>query len=555
MKVLLTTLNAKYIHKNLALRLLYCASNQKEDCILHEFTIKDDSKKIVSMILDYDCEIIVFSTYIWNIEPTLEIVQMIKEIDPKKHIVLGGPEVSFNSFELLDQGIDALSLGEGEISLWAYVTMLNQGESYEVDGIYTKDYPNRRYQKIDLAYNEGLKSPYFLSMDESDMDKRYLYLETSRGCPYGCSYCLSSTDRSVRLYSLPYIMDTLKQISISSIKQVKLLDRTFNVDPNRALKIVRFINDYCMNQIFQFEIVAETLSEELLLFIENEADLSRFRFEIGVQSFHPKTLTSVNRIQNNERLKEVIARMRKAGAIMHVDLIAGLPFENYEQFALSFGKLFDLHADELQLGVLKLLKGTKLRKEADQYQFIYEEGAPYTIQATAWLSEKELDLIKDSAHAVEKYYNSSRCRYVIDMLVKHQHIEAFALFERLGNKLSRMKRPYQIHQLYESFLQIDLDVDRIWLEELLLTSYYGLFKQKPKRFLEALDLDIRKSVMKFMEEKSNYDSHTLYHYGMVERCYLEKSGYQVVIYHKDQSLPKRYFVDKELSRIKEFTIG
>ncbi|MEG0265636.1 MAG: DUF4080 domain-containing protein [Erysipelotrichaceae bacterium] len=551
MKVLLTTLNAKYIHKNLAIRLLYCASPIKESTQICEFVIKDDPYRICESILSYECDVVVFSTYIWNRIPTMSVIHLLKEKNPHVHIIMGGPEVSFDSFSLCDQGVDALSLGEGEISLWNYIEMLSKKGTYEVKGIYTLEYPNKEYQKIDLRFNEQNESPYFLAMDDKDMGNRYLYLETSRGCPYGCSYCLSSTDRKVRLYSTDYIMNTLKQISTSSVKQVKLLDRTFNVDPTRALKMVRYINEHCVNQIFQFEIVAETLSEELLTFIEKEADVNRFRFEIGVQSFYPKTLSAVNRIQNNQRLKEVIERLHKAKAIMHVDLIAGLPYENYLQFKDSFNKLFDLHASELQLGVLKLLKGTKLRKEASLYEFIYEDLPPYTISSTAWLSEVELDRIKASAQAVEKYYNSGKCRYVIDQLIQDKVITPFSLFESLGEQLEAMKRPYQLHQLYESFLKIDLKVKREYLDSYLMRNYYAIFKQKPKKIIDPLDLTIRKKVMKFMEENSEEDALTLYHYGMVERCYLDELGYQVVIYNSQHRLPKRYFVNLDINYYKE----
>ncbi|MEG0841997.1 MAG: DUF4080 domain-containing protein [Erysipelotrichaceae bacterium] len=551
MKVLLTTLNAKYIHKNLAIRLLYCASPIKKSTQLCEFVIKDDPEKISQTILSYATDVVVFSTYIWNSKPTLEVIKRLKQANPKLHIIMGGPEVSFDSFSLCGQGVDALSLGEGEISLWKYIDMLSNKASYEVKGMYTKAFPNKEYQKIDLSFNEQNESPYFMAMDDKDMGNRYLYLETSRGCPYGCSYCLSSTDRMVRLYSTDYIMNTLKQISTSSVKQVKLLDRTFNVDPKRALKMVRYINEHCVNQIFQFEIVAETLSEELLTFIEKEADINRFRFEIGVQSFYPKTLNAVNRIQNNQRLKEVIERLHKAKAIMHVDLIAGLPYENYPQFKDSFNKLFDLHASELQLGVLKLLKGTKLRKEASLYEFVYEDEPPYTISSTAWLCEKELDKIKATAQSVEKYYNSGKCRYVIDQLMIDQVIDPFTLFEKLGEQLEAMKRPYQLHQLYESFLKLDLKIEKVYLESYLMRNYYAIFKQKPKKIIEPLDLTIRKKVMKFMEENSEEDALTLYHYGVVERCYLDELGYQVVIYNKEHRLPKRYFVDLKIRYFKE----
>lgn len=383
-KTLLTTCNAKYIHKNLALRWIYTTCPNKEDVILKEYTIKDDSHRIIEDILSMQVEVVCFSCYIWNIEKTKEIIKELKKRQNDIHIFVGGPEVSFSSFELLEEGVDAICIGEGEESVWEYIQML-ETKPREIRGIYTKQFPNKEYRKVDLAWLETFEDPYFLSMDTNDMGKRYLYLETSRGCPYGCTYCLSSTDRSVRMFSEDYVIKLLEQISKSDVKQVKFLDRTFNSNPQRALRIARYINEHCKNQIFQFEIVAETLSEDLLQFFCEEADVSRFRFEVGVQSFKEKTLASVGRIQNNARLVEVLHRLKQAGCILHVDLIAGLPYEGMQSFEQSFNTLFSLQAGEVQLGILKLLKGTKLRSQQEEFSFDYHEHAPYDVVSTAWL--------------------------------------------------------------------------------------------------------------------------------------------------------------------------
>lgn len=551
LKVLLTTLNAKYIHKNLALRWLYVASHNKENVRIKEYTIKHDIQKIAEELIQDEADIIAFSVYIWNIKQTMEIVSYIKQ-KCNKHIILGGPEVTYESFDLLKQGVDAISLGEGEIAFWNYIKMLESNTTYEVEGIYTEAYPNTKIQKVDLKYNESLIDPYFLEMDKQEMSKRYFYFETSRGCPYACEYCLSSTDNQVRMFSEDYVFMILEKISKSDIRVVKLLDRTFNVHPKRALKIARYMNDKCPNQIFQFEIVAETLSEELLEFFEKEADKNRFRFEIGVQSFHSKTLTAVGRIQNNKRLVEVIKRLQKANVVMHLDLIAGLPYEGLELFKHSFNQLYDLHIDEIQLGILKLLKGTKLKAKKEEYHYLYNDNPPYDVEETKWLTRKEMKEIHDCAHAVEKYYNSGKCRYSIDTILEFGlYSDAFSLFFELGKKMNDLKRPYQPHDLFKLLKEL-IEDNRI--DDILKYDYYPIFKQKPKMFLKnTITEETRKELLEMCYDKKIINEEEMYHYTHIDRVYYKhRSGYQLLVYSKKQDYPVRYFIDgKEIEKMEE----
>lgn len=551
MKVLLTTLNAKYIHKNLALRWLYVSSYCKQDVCIKEYTIKEDIEKIVDELANDEAEVVAFSVYIWNVEPTMQIIKRLKE-KTNKHIMIGGPEVTYDSYHLIDEGVDAISLGEGEIAFWQYIQMLENKESYEIQGIYTKAHPNKTVMKVDLSYNESLENPYFLTFDMKDMKNRYFYFETSRGCPYRCEYCLSSTDNKVRMFSEEYVFSILEKISKSDVKIVKLLDRTFNVHPSRALKIAKYMNECCPNQIFQFEIVAETLSEELLEFFCEEADKKRFRFEIGVQSFQNKTLEAVGRIQNNERLVEVITRLQKANVVMHVDLIAGLPFEGLELFKHSFNSLYELHTDEIQLGILKLLKGTKLKDKQDEYEYIFNHTPPYDILKTKWLSEKELQMINGCAHAVEKYYNNGRCRYVIDHIIDlGLYSDAFSLFLELGKQMEKLQRPYQPHHLFELIKTVLNDQDESIVDGLLNYDYYRIFKQKPKMYLKnKISSEKRKEIYALFIERGIIKEEEVYHYAHIDTInYQEKMGYQLVLYNNQQTYPKRWFIDEE--RIEE----
>ncbi len=554
-KVLLTTCNAKYIHKNLALRWLYTTAPHKECVTIREYTIKEQEEWIAQDILSVQPEVVCFSCYIWNIQLIRRVIVLLKQQNSDLHILVGGPEVSYESYDLLDEGVDAISIGEGEQSVWEYITMLEEAKAYPVSGIYTKQYPNTEYRKTDLAWLERFEAPYFMEMDEAGMDRQYFYLETSRGCPYGCTYCLSSADRAVRMFSMEYIMRILHKLKDSRVTQVKLLDRTFNADPKRALQIARYMNEYCTHQIFQFEIVAETLSEELLQFFCEEAVPGRFRFEIGVQSFHTRTLHAVGRTQNNERLIEVIQRLKASGAVMHVDLIAGLPYEDLNLFQVSFDTLFSLQASELQLGILKLLKGTKLRSQRESYHFVFQGNAPYDVRASAWLKEEELQRIHACAEAVEKFWNSAACRSVITAILKlHWYESAFALFMDLGQEYEKLPRPYQPYELFCCFYPLLNTQDERLVDAILLMQYYRNFKQKPHRFTRPwVTLEKKKELLSFALKQGIANQDTLFRYGVADIGYCGEAGYQLVLYNRHQQYPRQWFINEEMTEIKEMT--
>lgn len=554
MKVLLTTLNAKYIHKNLALRWIFQARPNDCHVQLHEYTLKDDENRIVLELVEGDYDLICFSVYIWNIDPILSIVAKCRSCGLTCKILAGGPEVSYESSDLLERGFDALSLGEGEESVWEYTHMLIKKQSYEISGVMTKEHPNQTLRKTSLAFLETLDDPYFMDMDKEDMGQRYLYLETSRGCPYGCEYCLSSTDRSLRMFSLPYVLILLEKLSKSEVKQVKLLDRTFNADPNRALQIARFMNEHCKKQIFQFEVVAETLSEELLVFFETEADPKRFRFEIGVQSFHEPTLKAVGRIQNNARLQEVITRLSNANVVLHVDLIAGLPYEDKRTFQHSFDTLFALGASELQLGILKVLKGTALKKKQEDFGFVYDEHAPYAIRKTNWLDTLELSSIEQCATAVEKYWNKGACRFTIQtMLAKGWCDSAFVLFERLGEAYAKLPRPYAPQHFYQAFVTVFKELDAHHLISCLNMDYYRNKKQRPPHFHEDKCTKKERTKIKELAKAFGIASFDLDHYAdMVYGYDSHQYGFLLIIYPHHEQIGKRWFVNESITEIKEW---
>ena len=542
---MLTTLNAKYIHKNLALRWLYSANLKHIPCILKEYVIAQDLDKIAMELLDEEADVIAFSCYIWNIEPTRRIIQKLRQ-KSDVHIVVGGPEVSYGSEYLLEEGIDAIMIGEGEIAFWAYIDSLIEAKPKSIIGVYTKQFPNTVQARVDLAFNETLPTPYFPDYDAADMGKRYLYVETSRGCPYSCTYCLSSTDQHVRLYSEEYILDVLEKIAQSEVKIVKLLDRTFNVMPQRALRIARYMNEYCVNQVFEFEVVAETLSTELLKFFIEEADKSRFRLEIGVQSFHQPSLKAVGRRQDNDKIVSIIRMLQQAGVIIHVDLIAGLPYEDMSEFQRSFNRLFDLHCAELQLGILKTLKGTKLNEEKDKYHLEFNENPPYDVVKTAWVNQEDLRRLNQCAYAVERYYNNGRCRTSIITLLDYLDIDAFTFFMALGERLNLLKRPYSIEQAFLVLKETALmfSEDEANIVAIINCDYYRLHKQRPKKLSTfTLEQDLRKAFIQQAARQGIANKDTLYHYACFDTIYDHHTlGLQCILYTQKQDYPKRWLI-------------
>lgn len=542
MKVLLTTLNAKYIHTNLALRWLYVARDPKFDVLIKEFTIRDYLEDIVLQINEIKPDIIGLSIYIWNNEESKRLVLLIKELLPNVRIIIGGPEVSYEVDDWLDYPIECILQGEGEKIFWQACR-----NETNIDGYVSSKYQSdTKYAKVEIDWLETLESPYFLEMDNEQRKNRYLYIETSRGCPYQCSYCLSSLDRKVRMFSNEYIIKQLKMLELYDCKQVKFLDRTFNVHPQRALLIAQTIEQLNVNFSFQFEIVADTLNEELLEFFEN-SNKDRYRFEVGVQSFNKKTLDAVSRYQDLDKLITNIKRLHQAGCLLHVDLIGGLPYEDLSSFKESFTKLYSCHSGEIQVGLLKLLKGTRLKNQSDEFGFMFEENAPYTIMQTKWLSQNDVMIIQDVYHAVEKLYNNQKASETLDYCFDKGY-PIFDIFASVGAKIRANKSQIQVDSLfmflYESLSEYKILKDNI-LKALINNDYYMHFKQVPKNlFLDDLDKATIRSLSKQWVQHSMFDEYELYNYGKIKYgLHNNKIAYQVLFYNSQHTKPKRVWVE------------
>lgn len=544
MKILLTTLNTKYIHKNLAIRWLYVTCPKELSIDIQEYTINDQLDDVCDKMYLSQYDVVGLSVYIWNAELTKEWIKKIKVINPNIRILLGGPEVSYENDDWFDLPIEGIIQGEGEKVFWDY--LLNS----QSKGVKLSKGICEFQVKTDIQWLEQFENPYFLSFDLKDINNRYLYLECSRGCPYHCQYCLSSNDNNVRLFSLDYLFSIMAQLPKYRIRQVKFLDRTFNSLNKRALILMEHLNDLPTMSNFHMELVAETLNEELLDYMVRKLNPNKFRFEIGVQSFNIDTLKAVGRYANVERLKEVINRLNTNHIIMHTDLIAGLPFEDLISFERSYNELFALNTKEIQVGILKLLKGTKLRQDADKYAMIAHQKAPYDIISNKWLSQNDLEVIKLVYKATEKGYNNSRLRYTIDELITYFGFSPFQLMIHLGTVIADLARPYQNRDLFLNvYMKLKAFIDHDTLKGLLLIDYYQNSKQKPKwLFNEDHKGDVRKMLLK----KKFVNAHIFDNYCVVTLA--TNQGvclYQLVIYNAKQEVAQRYIININNETIKE----
>lgn len=529
MKTLITTLNAKFIHTALSLRLLYVASKDQYDVDFKEYTIKDDLDHVKDDILNMQIDVVAFSCYIWNIEPIGKLCQLLKKAKPDIIIILGGPEVTYEPQHFLETlPIDYVMSGEGEETFPMLLGQIQNKQAINVCGVSYPGYISKEVAQVDLAYVEKLDSPYNLKQDEKDKANRILYFETSRGCPFQCQYCLSSLEKGLRFFSHEYLAKQLDIVIHSGAKTVKLLDRSFNASVPHALFILDYLfKHYEKGQQFQFEINADVFASELVDFINENAPEGLLRFEIGIQSTHEPTNRAVKRMQNFERLCEVVKALMAGGKCdLHLDLIAGLPHESYERFAKSFDDVFAFRAKELQLGFLKLLRGTSLRIDASDFGYIYDERPPYEMSRSHWLSPDEIQKIHQAEDMLEKYWNSGRFSLSMNAIMDNEP-SAFDFFYRLSCFYEAKGYKRIGYQLYDLFKCLNEFTNNQYFD-LLLQDYLTHYKTRPKRWYDTtLNQEERKKVIEQLVLKKLYTQDTLYRYAYIEKL---KDSYLVAIY-------------------------
>ena len=456
MNILLAAINAKYIHSNLAVYSLKSSAGEYSEKIdLAEFTINNQTEDIFRSIYQKKPDLLFFSCYIWNRSVVLDLAENIRKVMPDVVIWAGGPEVSYDAeqFLLENPQFDGVMIGEGEYTFYRLLRYYvdQEGSLAEISGI---TYYEKRGGEIRATGSARMldtldELPFVYQVPET-FANRIIYYESSRGCPYSCSYCLSSIDKRVRFRSLELVKKELSVFLEHKVPQVKFVDRTFNCRHDHAMEIWRFLSEHDNGVTnFHFEIAADILTEE-------EIDLlSRMRpglvqLEIGVQTVNEKTLGAINRSAKFEKIADRVKRISAAKNIhQHLDLIAGLPYEDYDSFKDSFDAVYALKPQELQLGFLKVLRGSQMHQEAEKYGILYHSQPPYEVLATKWISCDELLRLKEVEEMVEVYYNSQQFRYTIDALEKLFE-RPFALYEALadyykgqmleGKSFSRMQR-------------------------------------------------------------------------------------------------------------------
>lgn len=556
MKTILTTFNAKYIHTSLALRWLYVANKDRFDISFKEYTIKEQVGKVARELLDSDSDVIGISVYIWNVEQTRELISLLKAEKPELIIILGGPEVMYEpDFFLHNWNIDYVIGGEGEFVLGELLTAIEAGYTAEIKGVSSRDHISKVIVQADLEKLASLPSPYMLEEDREDMKNRMVYFETSRGCPYQCQYCLSSLEKGVRYYPKEYILENLGYMIDNGAKQIKFLDRTFNLNKEHTHTVFDFlIKNYRPKLSCQFEVYADLLKDETIDYLNTNLSKKFFRFEIGIQSTYEPTNIAVRRRQDFPLLARNVKKIMDGGKIdLHLDLIAGLPYETLERFIKSFNDVFSLGAKEVQLGFLKMLRGTNLRKQAAQYGYKYDEQAPYEIECNADISSQELDRIHEAEHALEKFWNSGRFpRTMNELFGIYYQGRYFELFDEIGQYYKAQNLPHRGYQLEELFrylhnFLLSKDID---LFECLRTDYYNNFTRRPQGFwADVMDKKQRKQLLYQIGQDRGFLSKYRLNRKVIEKQtavdYVSGNEYRLTVFIDDKRLSIPYCVQAE----------
>ncbi|MFR7507359.1 MAG: B12-binding domain-containing radical SAM protein [Blautia wexlerae] len=482
MKILLVACNAKYIHSNLAVYDLQAyASDYADHIVLKEYTINQQKDDIMRDIYLEHPDVVCVSCYIWNLSFVKELMADLIKILPGADFWAGGPEVSYDAEKFLTENSEfkGVMVGEGE-------------ETFkELAGYYVEKNPQDLKNMTGICYRDGdqiihngwrqimdLSSIPFIYKDLSEFKNRIIYYESSRGCPFSCSYCLSSIDKKLRFRDTETVKKELQFFIDNKVPQVKFVDRTFNCKHDHAMAIWKYINEHDNGVTnFHFEISADLLREEEL----QEMSTMRpglIQLEIGVQSTNPDTIKVIHRTMDFEKLKGIVDRIHSFGNIhQHLDLIAGLPYEDYDSFRNSFNDVYALKPQQLQLGFLKVLKGSHMMEMCREYGIVYKTQEPYEVLSTKWLDYDHVLKLKTVENMVEVYYNSGQFQNTLEYLEKF-FPDAFSIYERLGSfymekgygdvSHTRMRR-------YEILLEFLEDVPEISMDQVKDQMVYDLY--------------------------------------------------------------------------------
>ena len=513
-KIVLTAINSQYVHLNVAVRYLkkYVEKNSDIKLDIYETNINNQLMNIIKDLFEKQPDMIIFSTYIWNKEYVFSITKELKKILPDVKIALGGPEVSYEWDKIMaeNQEIDYIFTGEGEKVLLNFFTK----DISEVKGVVYREGERLKYNGIEPLI-ENLDIIPFPYDDEELQDRtKIFYYESSRGCPFNCSYCMSSIDKSVRYYSLDRTKEDLKRFIDSPIKLLKFVDRTFNLSKEKYMAIWRFLlENYREGITFHFEINANIFDDETLDFLETEPK-GYFQFEIGVQTIDAQAMKSIGRINKLEKLEHNIRRISR-NIHLHLDLIAGLPYETYDKFRESFDYVHRLKPEMIQLGFLKLLKGTKMYDEREKYRYKYFSKPPYEVFSNEFISFAEMVKLKNLEKVLGFYYNSEKFPESVQWIIENHYESAFSFYEDVAEYFDKRgylkvnhKESTLFTLLYEFYLDKGLKDREIFVEYLkydyLMLGKTGFY---PEWFKSEKDGELYDELIRERNYKSIREGH------------------------------------------------
>lgn len=521
LKILLTTLNSKFIHTNLAIRYIKESIKDLADVEIREYTINNQLDYILKDIYLAGYDAVFFSTYIWNVYDIVKLCENLKKVNPKLIIGLGGPEVSYDSEDAMAkyEFVDYILRGEGEMVMRDLVKYFNgeidikdvDGVTYRCDGEVIKNKERELLKDLDL-----IPSPYE-NLNVKEYENRIVYYETSRGCPFNCQYCLSSAIKGLRYFSIDRVKRDLKKLIDAKVSQIKFIDRTFNANKKFAKEIMKFLmendNGYTT---YHFEVTAHLLDDDMLEFLKDCKE-GLFQFEIGVQTTNQEALDAVGRRDDFEKLSHVVKTIESYQNIhQHLDLIAGLPYEGYDSFEKSFNDVFALQIEQLQLGFLKMIKGTGMRARAEEFEYEYKNYAPYEVLCNKFISYDEILKLKDIEDILERYYNSNNFSLSVKYIIENYYSEsAFKFFEDFANYFNEMgyfhlaQGKNQLYSILADFYKEKIGENYDLFMEILKYDYVSLGKisSVPNIFNKLEVKDMKARVHEFLHNRENLEKY------------------------------------------------
>ena len=481
MNIVLAAINAKYIHSNLAVYSLRAYAQQYKDEIqIAEYTINQQIDDILMDLYKKKPDVLCFSCYIWNLSYVEELIRELGKIFPSVPIWVGGPEVSYDTKDVLERlpEVTGVIFGEGEKTFLEVVEYYH-GKDIKLSEIKGIAYRGEEGEFLQNSWREvmDLSEVPFVYHDMADFKNKIIYYESSRGCPFSCSYCLSSIDKCLRFRKLELVEKELQFFIDEKVPQVKFVDRTFNCNHKHAIAIWKYIKEHDKGITnFHFEVAADLLNEEELKLIESMRP-GLIQLEIGVQSTNEQTIREIRRTMRFEEVARIVQRINQGENVhQHLDLIAGLPYEDMESFQKSFDDVYRLHPEQLQLGFLKVLKGSYMESQKERYGLVYKSRPPYEVLYTKWLSYEEMMQLKSVEEMVEVYYNSGQFSYCLRKL-EEEYASPFVLYQGLG-------RYYENHELHL------MSHSRITRYEILLGFIREKHKERESLYRELLTFDL-----------------------------------------------------------------